>query len=90
MTIELDRVPTGMPMNVLRTLAYVAENPRASAGTIADYLDVTTAAVTGILDSGFRRGLLDRESGEDRRVAYVVATEEGKALIETLKPQLQN
>lgn len=90
MQIELDRVPTGLPMNVLRTLAHVAENPRRSATNITDYLGVSSAAVTGILDSAERRGLLAREPGEDRRVHYIVATEEGLALLDSLKTELTN
>ncbi|WP_409342690.1 MarR family winged helix-turn-helix transcriptional regulator [Paenibacillus sp. MBLB4367] len=52
---------------------------------LAEALDVTPGAITGVADKLFERGLVDRErGGDDRRVVFLRVTDQGKSVIETL------
>ena len=70
----------------VKSLFCIVENQGISSGKLAEMLGVTPANVTGIVDRLIEQGLVRRvEGAQDRRMAYLSATEAGKTLIESLE-----
>jgi DNA-binding MarR family transcriptional regulator len=60
-----------------------------SPTTIADRLIITTASITSLLDTLQRRGLVQRTPDDtDRRRVVVTITDEGRAVIRRLLPEM--
>lgn len=69
----------------VKSLFCIVENCGISSGKLAELLEVTPANVTGIVDRLIEQGLVRRvESAQDRRVAALEATDDGKTLMESL------
>ena len=69
-----------------RILVRLFEEGPQKASAIADKLQITAGAVTGIADKLIDLQYLERERDvEDRRVVYLVLTEKGQQLVERLK-----
>ncbi|MFN3432114.1 MAG: MarR family winged helix-turn-helix transcriptional regulator [Candidatus Sericytochromatia bacterium] len=73
---------TGMTLHQLMALGMLAERGRCTMSELKSVLEVTTGAVTGLVDRLERQGLVVRApSDEDRRVTYLSLTEAGSAAI---------
>jgi DNA-binding MarR family transcriptional regulator len=81
---------SGLTGPQLAALKEVAQAGTISAGDLAKALNVGQPTVTGILERLERRGVLTRaRNGEDRRSVDVAVTEEGKRLLASAPPLLQ-
>jgi DNA-binding MarR family transcriptional regulator len=59
----------------------------ASPSEIAEHVPITTAAITSLVDTTERKGLVERRPDlEDRRKVRVSLTEEGQAVLDRLLP----
>lgn len=66
-----------------KALSLLGETGPVPAGRLAELLDLTTGAVTGVLDRLEEAGLVRRESDtEDRRRVLVVLSEKGAGVAE--------
>lgn len=71
-------------------LKYLLENESSTVSAIADYLGVTMAAVSSLVDRMVRGGLITRERSEsDRRVVYVCLTPRGRKAVENYLKRLR-
>lgn len=69
-----------------RILVRLFEEGPQKASAVADKLQITAGAITGIADKLIDLQYLERERDvEDRRVVYLVLTEKGQQLVERLK-----
>ncbi|GAA1625935.1 MarR family winged helix-turn-helix transcriptional regulator [Leucobacter chromiireducens] len=69
-------------------LLAAAEDPAATPARLAAKLDITRAAVTGLVDGLVRQGLVTRhEDPEDRRSLTVTVTLAGHATLAALGPR---
>lgn len=60
---------------------------RATPSEIAEHVPITSAAVTSLVDTNERKGLVERRPDPgDRRKVQVVLTDEGQALLDRLLP----
>ena len=73
---------TGLTLHQLMALGMLADRGRCTMSELKAALEVTTGAVTGLIDRLERQGLVKRApSAEDRRVTYLTLTEAGSAAI---------
>jgi DNA-binding MarR family transcriptional regulator len=73
---------TGMTLHQLMALGMLADRGRCTMSELKSALEVTTGAVTGLVDRLERQGLVQRApSEEDRRVTYLSLTDAGLAAI---------
>ncbi|MFZ5633194.1 MAG: MarR family winged helix-turn-helix transcriptional regulator [Bacillota bacterium] len=64
-------------------LKYLLDKGRSTVSAIADYMGVTMAAVSSLVDRLVKVGLLNRDRSEtDRRVVYISLTPAGREAIE--------
>lgn len=64
-------------------LRYLFDKENATVSAIADYMGVTMAAVSSLIDRLVKIGLLNRNRSEsDRRVVYISLTPTGRVAIE--------
>lgn len=64
-------------------LRYLLDKESSTVSATADYLGVTMAAVSSLVDRLIRNGLLNRDRSEsDRRVVYISLTPRGKEVIQ--------
>jgi len=74
-------VSTGLTVPQLLCLRHVRQHGSLTPGTLASYLFISKATVTGILDRLEDHGLVKRErDGSDRRKISVALTPEGEKL----------
>jgi DNA-binding MarR family transcriptional regulator len=75
-----------LTLTQVRALLLVASEEEAtSAGTVAERLGLSPAAITRALDALVARGLVNRrECSDDRRVRLVRATDAGRAIVDEL------
>lgn len=79
--------PYGLTENKLALLLALEAHGTATPARLADVLDVTRAAVTGLLDALERDGLLQRTTRDaDRRSVAVQLTAEGRAALRRVAP----
>lgn len=72
----------GLSGTQLRALDGLAEAGQATARQMADYADVTSATMTGMLDTLEARGVIRRErSPTDRRAVRIVLTDQGRETV---------
>lgn len=77
---EFYKIKLTMPQFVI--LNFLSHHDGATMTDIAKFLNVTTAAVTGLVDRLARDGYIKRaHDPKDRRVVKVVTTEKGKKLM---------
>lgn len=65
---------------------FLLEEKQASVGGIAEAIGVTQPAATQTINEMKRRGLLEVESGPDRRSRTVRLTKDGRQLADRLRP----
>lgn len=71
-------------------LKYLLENENSTVSVIADYLGVTMAAVSSLVDRMVKGGLITRERSEsDRRVVYICLTPKGREAVENYSKKLR-
>lgn len=69
-----------------RILMMLAEDGPQKASALAEALQITSGAVTGLADRLVELGLISRERGEsDRRVVLLEITDEGRKLVSNLE-----
>ncbi|WP_270170811.1 MarR family winged helix-turn-helix transcriptional regulator [Paenibacillus sp. SYP-B4298] len=74
-----------LPLSHFRLLMFLHYRGKQKTAALADCLQVTPGAVTGIADKLLQRGLVERERDEqDRRVVYLRLTEEGETAVQSL------
>ena len=79
----------GVPDPYLRILRFVARHPGASQQMIAQFGQVTTAAVNQTVKEMLKDGYLRKETDEsDRRYSKLYLTEQGEALSRELRQML--
>ena len=87
MIIESANIPADIGSTVLRALCAISDNGPTQMNRLAESLGTTTSNITGIIDSAYLSGWLDRKPHpNDRRKQLVVITEKGTTLINSLKP----
>jgi DNA-binding MarR family transcriptional regulator len=73
-------------MGQLKAIMVLAKNQRLAVGGVARALGISESSASILVDKLVHRGLADRETDPaDRRRTFVVATEEGQALVERLR-----
>lgn len=81
---------SGLTGPQLAALREIVRAGSMSAGDLAKALRVGQPTVTGIVERLARRGMLTRvRNGEDRRSVDIAVTEEGRRLLESAPPLLQ-
>jgi DNA-binding MarR family transcriptional regulator len=69
-------------LSQIRMLALIERLPACGIADLADYMGVSSAAVSRAVDRLVRRGLVDRSTaGEDRRAVDLVVTEAGRSMV---------
>lgn len=69
-------------------LLAAAQQPEASPAQLAEQLDVSRAAITGLVDGLVRRGLVTRRAhATDRRSLTISITPAGQQTLEALRPR---
>lgn len=87
MILDLDRIPPGLSVSMLKALCHLAEVGDCRSGEFAEVGGFTSAWATGLVDSAERRGLMVRERDPgDRRVVRVAITRAGRELVESMRP----
>lgn len=79
----------GVPITWYDVLVHLSESPqgRLPHQVLADSLLLSRSGVTRLVDRMVDAGLVCREASErDRRVSYVVLTQEGRALLDRAGP----
>lgn len=72
----------GIGPNDMRALHFIATLPGATAGQVAERLNITTGATTALLDRLDQRGLIERRpNAVDRRSITLYASELGQRMI---------
>lgn len=68
-----------------RMLYILNTQGRQRVAELADHLQVTAGAITGMSDRMIDRGLVERKRDEvDRRVVFLLISDQGKTFLETL------
>src|SRR4051794_30313420 len=79
--------PIGITSSQLSALSVVVRDGRLTLSQLAEAERVQPPTITRIVDSLMQQGFVTRVRGEeDRRVAFVEATAEGRALVDTNPP----
>lgn len=89
-TKEYEQVAAAQELTSVQAKVLVALDEPQPMHWIADKLGSERSNVTGIIDRLQARGLVERRPGEqDRRVKYIVVTEEGQRLAREFRAALQ-
>ena len=79
---DLHMKPLGLTRAQWRVVAYVSRTPGITQTELAENIERSRMAITGLLDRMQAKGLVERrEVKEDRRVRAVFLTERGSALV---------
>jgi DNA-binding MarR family transcriptional regulator len=79
---QVERAGLDLALSQVRMLSLIERLPTCGIGDVADYMGVSSAAVSRAVDRLVRRGLVDRmTAGEDRRAVDLVITEQGRAMV---------
>jgi DNA-binding MarR family transcriptional regulator len=70
-----------LALSQVRMLALVERLPTCGIGDLADYMGVSSAAVSRAVDRLVRRGLIDRTTGADRRAVDLRVTPSGRTMV---------
>lgn len=72
----------------LAVLLAAAQRPEATPGQLAEQLEISRAAITGLLDGLVRQGLLTRAThASDRRSLTISVTPSGQRALDALQPR---
>lgn len=89
-TKEYEQAAAAQELTSVQAKVLVALDEPQPMHRIAEKLGSERSNVTGIIDRLQARGLVERRPGEqDRRVKYIVATEEGQRLAREFQAALQ-
>ena len=78
--------PEGITPSQLSALSVIVREQRLTLSQLAEAERVQPPTITRVVDSLEREGLATRvPSDQDRRVAFVEATRQGRALVETIR-----
>jgi DNA-binding MarR family transcriptional regulator len=79
---QIERAGLDVALSQVRMLSLIERLPNCGIGDVADYMGVSSAAVSRAVDRLVRRGLVSRTTaGEDRRAVDLVVTNEGRAIL---------
>jgi DNA-binding MarR family transcriptional regulator len=70
-----------LALSQVRMLALIERLPTCGIADLADYMGVSSAAVSRAVDRLVRRGLIDRTTGADRRAVDLRVTPSGRAMV---------
>lgn len=92
MTIETTKIPASMSGSRLKVLCALADAEEQGGsltlGDLAKVAGISTAAITGVMDSMTRDGLAQRlRAADDRRKQIVELTRKGLALVTSMRPK---
>jgi DNA-binding MarR family transcriptional regulator len=82
---QVERAGLDVALSQVRMLALIERLPTCGIGDLADYMDVSSAAVSRSVDRLVRRGLVRRTTGKDRRAVDLVVTKAGSAANERFR-----
>ena len=89
--LEMNVKKIGIHRNQHRVLMMLAHRDKIiSQKTIAEILDITPAAVTGILKKLELSGYIKRSHGDDNRYHEIVITDKGLELVKTSREMFQD
>jgi DNA-binding MarR family transcriptional regulator len=90
MIIETKNIPTSLSGGTLKLICVVGDSPGIHCSMAAELLGVSPAAVTQCADVAEVARLLERRPAEgDRRVRALHLTDIGEAVVEKLKPAME-
>lgn len=79
--------PSGLTEARFAVLLAAAQDDAATPASLAEQLDVSRAAITGLLDGLVRQGLVTRTEHEsDRRSLTIAVTASGRSALDALRP----
>jgi DNA-binding MarR family transcriptional regulator len=79
---QVERAGLDLALSQVRMLALIERLPTCGIGDVAEYMDVSSAAVSRAVDRLVRRGLVRRTpAGEDRRAVDLVVTSDGSTAV---------
>lgn len=79
---QIDRAGLDVAVSQIRMLALIERLPTCGIGDLADYMGVSSAAISRAVERLVRRGLAERHTaGEDRRAVDLTVTPEGRAMV---------
>ncbi len=88
MIIDTNNIPPSLTGGILRLLCAIHDNPNSTCAEIAEAVDRSTAAITGLMDHAEILHLAYRLPHEsDRRKWSLELTDIGQAMVEKLKPE---
>jgi DNA-binding MarR family transcriptional regulator len=88
---QVERAGLDLALSQVRMLSLIERLPTCGVGDVADYMGVSSAAVSRAVDRLVRRGLVDRmTAGEDRRAVDLVITDEGRAAVGRFQAAVQS
>jgi len=84
-TYDLHMKPLGLTRSQWRVMAYVSRYPGISQSELAQDIELTRMAITGLLDRMSDKGLIDRRLVKtDRRMKAVFLSKKGEALVKQM------
>jgi DNA-binding MarR family transcriptional regulator len=88
---QIDRAGLDLAVTQVRMLTLIGRLPTCGIGDVADYMGVSSAAVSRAVDRLVRRGLVTRSvSGDDRRAVDLKVTEEGRAVVRQFRASVRD
>lgn len=79
---QVERTGLDVAVSQIRMLALIDRLPSCGVGDVADYMGVSSAAISRAVERLVRRGLVERHTaGEDRRAVDLTVTAEGRARV---------
>jgi DNA-binding MarR family transcriptional regulator len=87
---QVERAGLDLALSQVRMLALIERLPTCGVGDLADYMDVSSAAISRAVDRLVRRGMVDRTpAGSDRRAVDLVLTDEGRVMVERFQAAIR-
>ena len=82
---DVNMKPLSLTRSQWRVMAYVSRKPGISQTELAETIECSRMAITGLLDRMQSKGVVERREVEsDRRVRSVFLTNKGKALVKEM------
>ncbi len=87
----IDREVVDLTANQILALELIGTAPggRMKAGDVAGRMGISSPAATALVDRLVGAGVVTRSHGDDRRVIWVSATDEGRAILDRLAEGLE-
>lgn len=88
---QVGRAGLDLALSQVRMLSLIDRLPSCGIGDLADYMGVSSAAVSRAVDRLVRRGLVTRTTtGSDRRAVDLVITDEGRTAVERFQEAVRD